>query len=154
MIFIVDMHIKFLEFTKRFGKTFFAKIFRHAVVVTSDARYIEHILSSSVHTEKNIVYLLLSKWLGNGLLLSHGSPWQIMRKIITPTFHFKILEQFVDIFDRQSDVLVQKLESMANGEEYVNIYSHMGLLTLDIIAGILNYIKKSYISSLLLLIIY
>lgn len=79
---------------------------------------------------------MLNGWLGNGLLLSSGKTWFKMRKIITPTFHFKILEQFVDVFDRQANVFVDKLHHWADGEKVVNIYEQISLLTMDIITGI------------------
>ncbi|XP_054087155.1 cytochrome P450 4ae1 isoform X2 [Zeugodacus cucurbitae] len=104
------------------------------MVVTADPRYVEVLLSSQKHIQKNQLYWLLRGWLGDGLLLSYDRKWQMMRKIITPTFHFKILEQFVDVFERQSRVLVQKLATLADGATIVDIYPHVGLMTLDVIA--------------------
>ncbi|XP_065364118.1 cytochrome P450 4ae1-like [Calliphora vicina] len=129
-----NFHIKWPEYIARFGKTFCARALGKLIVVTVDHRIVEAVLSSQEHLEKHFLYKMLSIWLGNGLLLSSGKTWHKMRKIITPTFHFKILEQFIEVFDRQTDVFVQKLMLLADGERVVNIYQHMGLLTMDIIA--------------------
>lgn len=69
-------------------------------------------------------------WLGEGLLLSTGKKWHIRRKIITPTFHFKILEQFVEVFDRQSNIFVDQLMTKADGVPF-DIIPAVTLLTLD-----------------------
>ena len=58
---------------------------------------------------KSDEYDFIKPWLGTGLLTSTGKKLSNRRKIITPTFHFKILEQFVEIFDEQSDTFVKKL---------------------------------------------
>ncbi|XP_017473099.1 PREDICTED: cytochrome P450 4ae1 isoform X2 [Rhagoletis zephyria] len=129
-----NLHLKFQEFVSRFGKSFCAPVLRGLMVVTADPRYVEELLSSQKHIQKNQLYWLLRGWLGNGLLLSQGRKWQTMRKIITPAFHFKILEQFVDVFERQSRVLVDKLAGFADGKTPVDIYPYMGLMTLDVIA--------------------
>ncbi|XP_061403062.1 cytochrome P450 4ae1-like [Musca vetustissima] len=124
---------KWHEFIRHYGKTFAAYIFGMVFVITTDHRVVDAILGSNEYLRKNLVYRMLSRWLGDGLLLSSGKKWQTMRKIITPTFHFKILEGFVEIFDRQSDTLIAKLKSNADGITPINIYKPMGLLTLDII---------------------
>jgi cytochrome P450 family 4 len=73
-------------------------------------------------------------WLGNGLLLSTGKKWFNKRKTITPTFHFKILEQFTEVFERQGNVLIQKLMKNADGKEF-NIYNFVTLFALDVVSG-------------------
>lgn len=62
------------------------------------AHEMEIILSSSRHTQKGLVYELLRPFLGDGLLNSNGKKWQQRRRILTPTFHFSILQQFLVIF--------------------------------------------------------
>ncbi|XP_005177310.2 cytochrome P450 4ae1 isoform X1 [Musca domestica] len=125
---------KWHEFILRYGKTFGSFLLGMVFVVTTDHRIVDALLASNENLSKNFVYKMLTSWLGNGLLLSSGKSWQTMRKIITPTFHFKILEGFVEVFDRQSDALIAKLKSKADGITPVNIYEPVGLLTLDIIA--------------------
>lgn len=58
----------------------------------------ELLLSSSKHTQKGMIYELLRPLLGDGLLNSNGSKWQQRRRILTPTFHFSILQQFLMVF--------------------------------------------------------
>lgn len=103
--------------------------------IISDARIAELVLGHShKYLAKSDIYSFLVPWLGNGLLLSNGDKWRSRRKAITPAFHFKILEEFVEIFDRQSDVLVGKLAQVATGE-VINVYSYVSLMSLDNICG-------------------
>ncbi|XP_011630919.2 cytochrome P450 4C1-like, partial [Pogonomyrmex barbatus] len=68
---------------------------------------IEIILGTSIHIEKSLIYNNLHPWLNTGLLTSGGNKWHSRRKILTPTFHFGILQQFADI-------LITEGENMAN----------------------------------------
>lgn len=61
--------------------------------------------------------------------------WSQRRKIITPTFHFKILEQFIETFDHQSDILMEKLRGKmqkSKGSAF-DIYPLITLCALDVI---------------------
>uniref|UniRef100_A0A1B0AJY6 Cytochrome P450 n=1 Tax=Glossina pallidipes TaxID=7398 RepID=A0A1B0AJY6_GLOPL len=129
-----NFHIRWPQFVQRYGKTFYSRIVGQTIIVTVDHRLVDALLSSRQHLSKHFVYHFLKDWLGSGLLLSSGQTWQQMRKIITPTFHFQILEQFIEIFDRQAGTFINALEKFADGKQYVNIYDAVSLLTLDNIA--------------------
>ncbi|ETN67452.1 cytochrome P450 [Anopheles darlingi] len=81
-------------------------------------------------TKKSFPYEFLEPWLGTGLLLSFGEKWFQRRKIITPSFHFKMLDQFMDVFNREGDILVKQLEKHAGQKEF-NIYDYITLYALD-----------------------
>lgn len=118
----------------KYGKIYKVWVIHQLAVFSTDPRDIEFLLSSQQHITKNNLYKLLNCWLGEGLLMSTGRKWHGRRKIITPTFHFKILEQFVEIFDQQSAVMVDKLKSRADGKTAFNIFPVVCLTALDIIA--------------------
>lgn len=80
-------------------------------------------------------YDFIRPWLGDGLLTSTGRKWHTRRKIITPTFHFKILEQFVDIFDQQSNIFVQLLKTAAASGKDFDAFPKVTLCALDVICG-------------------
>ncbi|XP_034482839.1 cytochrome P450 4d8 [Drosophila innubila] len=109
-------------------------VFNRLLILTCDVEFNEQLLSSQEHLVKHPVYKVLGQWLGNGLLLSDGKLWHQRRKIITPTFHFSILEQFVEVFDQQSNICIQRLEQMADGKTTFDVYPFICLAALDIIA--------------------
>ena len=74
-------------------------------------------------------------FLVTGLILySTGDKWKIRRKLLTPTFHFKILHDFVHVFNEQTRILLEKLNQHADGKPY-NIFNDITLCALDIICG-------------------
>ncbi|XP_025266593.1 cytochrome P450 4C1-like [Camponotus floridanus] len=73
---------------------------------------LEKILSSTKHIDKSRLYNLLHPWFGTGLLTSTGVKWQTRRKILTPAFHFNILNKFVDILIKESDCMTKSLNDV------------------------------------------
>ncbi|XP_053658470.1 cytochrome P450 4c3-like [Anopheles marshallii] len=102
-------------------------------VLISKATAAEKILSSSKNIEKGRDYDLLKPWIGTGLLTSHAAKWHQRRKMLTPTFHFKILANFVEVFNKQSFVLVRQLEKQLNNTEGFDCTIYATLTSLDII---------------------
>ncbi|KAL0132779.1 hypothetical protein PUN28_000481 [Cardiocondyla obscurior] len=68
------------------------------------------IFSSTVNITKGDSYNLVRPWLGNGLLTSTGKKWFHDRKLITPAFHFSILNKFAVIQSEQAEILTKNLE--------------------------------------------
>lgn len=97
------------------------------------AEYVEKVIGGSKNLVKSTGYDFLTPWLGEGLLLSKGAKWHKHRKIITPAFHYGILESFCDIFAEKSKILVDKLETHCGTDEPFDIYKYITRVTLDII---------------------
>jgi cytochrome P450 len=116
-----------------FGDTFRIWAGHRLVIVSKDPRYFEIVLSSQRNLTKNNMYEYLTDWLGTGLLISTGQKWHNRRKIITPTFHFKILQQFVDVFNHQNRIFVDNLMKRADGKAF-DIYNPVTRMSLDIIS--------------------
>ncbi|XP_031328068.1 cytochrome P450 4C1-like isoform X1 [Photinus pyralis] len=95
------------------------------------AKPVETLLSSTTLLEKPLIYKFFHPWLGLGLLTGSGARWKHIRKLLTPAFHFKILKQFIDIFDKQGNILINILEK-CDGKE-VDVFPYIALCSLDII---------------------
>ncbi|XP_069680185.1 cytochrome P450 4C1-like [Periplaneta americana] len=105
----------------------------HIPVVSLDIpQYAELLLNNSKTIDKAKFYKYLQPWLGTGLLTSKGAKWHSHRKMLTPTFHFKILDNFVSVFSENSNILVQKLQGQV-GKDCFNIYPYITHCALDII---------------------
>uniref|UniRef100_A0A7E4W561 Cytochrome P450 4V2 n=1 Tax=Panagrellus redivivus TaxID=6233 RepID=A0A7E4W561_PANRE len=96
---------------------------------------LEPIFSNSAHLNKTVLYQMLVPWLGQGLLTSSAEKWRPRRKLLTPTFHYDILKNFVDVFNDQAQVLVHKLKAITANcrDEPIEISKHVTLCALDII---------------------
>lgn len=128
--------------SRKYGSIYCVWIMRQLAVFSSDPQDLEVVLSSPHLITKNNLYELLTDWLGTGLLLSTGKKWHQRRRIITPTFHFNILEQFVEIFQQQTTTMIEKLQNTnyINEDKAINIYPYICSLALDIITGKIYYI--------------
>ncbi|KAF1758090.1 hypothetical protein GCK72_014548 [Caenorhabditis remanei] len=73
------------------------------------AELVETILATGKHLDKGFAYRLLEPWLGKSILTSRKEQWRPKRKLLTPTFHYDILKDFIPIFNEQSKILVQKM---------------------------------------------
>lgn len=102
--------------------------------VTKALNFQQVVLTNMKLITKSNEYDYLKPWLNTGLLTSTDQKWISRRKIITHAFHFKILEDFVEIFDKQSSILVEKLKRF-EGQEVFNIFPLTALCALDIICG-------------------
>jgi cytochrome P450 family 4 len=114
-----------------YGNIFRCFVGPKIAIVLCDPKDVEFVLSSHELLEKADEYDPIAEWLGLGLLISSGRKWFSRRKIITPAFHFKILEEFVGVFDKHSEIFVENLKQF-EGQE-VDVFPLVTLLTLDVI---------------------
>lgn len=67
-----------------------------------------------------------------------GDKWKARRRLLTPAFHFQILNDFIEIMNKESlvlsKVLKKQLESQEEDQE-IDIYPLVADCTLDIICG-------------------
>lgn len=67
------------------------------------------------------------------LHISWGSKWRCRRKMLTPAFHFRILEDFLPVMNEQAEVFVHCLEERIDTK--FDIVPRITKCTLDIICG-------------------
>jgi cytochrome P450 len=77
-------------------------------------------------------YKFLHSWLGTGLLTSTGTKWHTRRKMLTPAFHFRILEDFLDVMNQQTELLCDILDPLCGGPAF-DVFSLVTHCALDII---------------------
>jgi cytochrome P450 family 4 len=92
---------------------------------------IELILGSHVHIDKSPEYRFFQPWLGNGLLISTGEMWRAHRKLIAPTFHLNVLKSFLQLFNRNSKSVVERMKKEV-GKEF-DCHDYMSETTVEIL---------------------
>lgn len=97
---------------------------------------IKSILATSKNNDKSVEYTFLHPWLGTGLLTSGGQKWFNRRRLLTPTFHFDILNDYMQVMNEQAAILVDVLNKLALKNDPIDIFHRIGLCALDIICGI------------------
>lgn len=65
-----------------------------------------------------------------GLLCNGGETWKMHRKLINPSFHVKILQSFLPVFNSKAKILVQCLQKQLDGEEF-DLYHSLSACTLE-----------------------
>ncbi|TGZ32209.1 Cytochrome P450 4C1, partial [Temnothorax longispinosus] len=91
--------------------------------------FINTILSSTQHIKKNFFYDILRPWMGNGILINEGklqknflvyemsivyisgAKWHSIRRTLTPTFHFNILQQHAEILIKEGENMTMSLKN-------------------------------------------
>lgn len=101
------------------------------LVFLTDPRDIEIILSSNVYIDKAPEYRFFEPWLGNGLLISTGEKWRAHRKLIAPTFHLNVLKSFIDLFNKNSLLTVDKMRK--EGNKAFDVHHYMSECTVEIL---------------------
>ncbi|CAJ0928104.1 unnamed protein product, partial [Mesorhabditis belari] len=100
-------------------------------LVPLNAEAVKPILDSNTEITKGVDYKFIEPWIGTGLLTSTGTKWKTRRRLLTPTFHFKMLDGYVAIFDRESRRLCKYLEKF-DGKE-VDLFPIVKNCALDVI---------------------
>ncbi|XP_070385216.1 cytochrome P450 4c3-like [Dermacentor albipictus] len=67
----------------------------------------------------------------HGSIFRSGSKWKSRRKMLTPAFHFRILEDFLPIMNEQGEIFAQALQHQTHG--VIDITKFVTACTLDII---------------------
>ncbi|TRY84913.1 hypothetical protein DNTS_004014 [Danionella cerebrum] len=129
-----DFFCQLVGYTDEFRNSPLLKLWLGPIpfLILYHAETVETLLSNTVHMDKAYAYKFLHPWLGTGLLTSTGDKWRRRRKMLTPTFHFSILTEFLEVMNEQSEVLIEKLEKQA-GKGPFNCFNYITLCALDII---------------------
>ncbi|GFO38082.1 cytochrome p450, partial [Plakobranchus ocellatus] len=129
-----DWYLQTLGLAKEHPDIFVLWLAFKPQLVIHKAEYAEVILNGMKHIDKSPDYNFLHPWLGTGLLTSTGDKWKSRRRMLTPTFHFNILHDFLHVFNKKSHILVEKLKGKAEKGGQFNLFQDIALCALDIIS--------------------
>ncbi|XP_071505748.1 ultra-long-chain fatty acid omega-hydroxylase-like [Diadema antillarum] len=101
------------------------------VVMLNHPDSIKPLLATNIGI-KSDDYQVFKEW-SEGLGLLEGAIWKRHRTLITPSFHFQVLKQYLVVMNEALDVLIDKLHVAADQGEPVKTHETMSLLSLDVI---------------------
>jgi cytochrome P450 family 4 subfamily V len=102
------------------------------VVITFAPENVEAILQSTTVVDKSYEYRVFEPLLGEGLVTSRRPKWNYRRKLLTPAFHFRILNDFLPVMNQEATKLVKKLNNVKYTRSF-ELSSVIALCTLDTI---------------------
>ena len=73
--------------------------------------------------------------LGNGIMTSEGDFWRRQRRMMQPSFHRRVIDQFSRLIREVNDKFIERWEQKAARGEPVNISDDTSELTLEIVLG-------------------
>ncbi|GMT23281.1 hypothetical protein PFISCL1PPCAC_14578 [Pristionchus fissidentatus] len=106
-------------------------IMHDSMFIPLNGEAVQSAIESNEEITKGSDYDILEPWLGTGLLISTGDKWRSRRKMLTPTFHFSMLDGYVETMNRHAKVLIDIMEGRVG--KVVDLFPLLKLCTLDII---------------------
>ncbi|KAI6661593.1 Cytochrome P450 4B1-like [Oopsacas minuta] len=130
-----------LEFRKKWISKY-PKLCRFAIgpmiqVLCSDPESVKAIFNENF--PKHSTYKLIQDWIGDGLLTSKGDKWFRHRKLLTPAFHYQILDGFFAVYSECVDVMLDLWAIQS--ADHVVLQEWIPYLTLDIILQCICSVK-------------
>lgn len=133
-----EIHLINKKLREKYGMFFKVLLGPKVLIDIGDPKEVEALLIDQKILDKSEEYDITSSWIGRGILTASKEKWGPRRKITLPGFHFRCLQEFVKVFERNSEVLVKKMNQMT--DKSINILQLMQLCALDNICGESHYI--------------
>ncbi|XP_046449670.1 cytochrome P450 4c3-like [Daphnia pulex] len=129
------LKIVHIDWIRKYGSIYRAWGGTRPVVVISSPELMEPILVSQKLITKATEYSFLSTWLGECMFLTTGTRWKNRRRLLTPAFHFQILNSFVDVFNEKSFDCGREFERaiVQHGGKEFDVFPIITQCALDII---------------------
>ncbi|XP_063686893.1 probable cytochrome P450 4ac3 [Bolinopsis microptera] len=104
---------RYFEMTdpKKTGSVSHIKFFFQSNFSLNTVTAAEPLLKSNVNINKSFQYDAISGWLKNSVLVLPGQEWQKRRKMLTPAFHFNVLEDFSETMKKHASLFVSLLKA-------------------------------------------
>lgn len=122
------------------GTTFKAYLGMTPVVVLHTPDAVQTLLTSKTNLRKPIVYNFLASWLGDhNTLTAVGDSWRFKRRLMTPAFHFKVLDSYINSFNYNATLLVKRVDRLTakHPDEPIPAFRLSQNCALDVITKVL-----------------
>lgn len=129
--FIRNMHKEYVE--KKHARCYSLWLFMiRPIVHLTHPDTIKVVMRSSAPKAKSGAgYLFMLPWIGDSILVSDGPKWERNRRLLTPAFHFNILNSYFKVYNSVADTFMEKLANGCKENKYIEVYKESSLATLD-----------------------
>ncbi|OQR78459.1 cytochrome P450 4V2-like [Tropilaelaps mercedesae] len=93
------------------------------------ADHVERILTHQANIAKGYVYAFMEPLMGRGLVMLTGNVWRMHRKLLTPAFHFRTLDQFAVAMNAHCKIFTGRLLRKECEED---LLPYISALTFDV----------------------
>uniref|UniRef100_A0A336M072 CSON009394 protein n=1 Tax=Culicoides sonorensis TaxID=179676 RepID=A0A336M072_CULSO len=126
------LHLKIVELLNQYGDIIRLRFGTKLFIFTKDLKIIEEIVKNPQFI-KSADYEIYEEWFGDGLVNASGEKWHKMRKLLTPAFHFQILERFIPLFEYHGKIFIKKIQNLSDGTA-IDIVPWYHSFALDVIS--------------------
>ncbi|KAL4123116.1 hypothetical protein QTP88_015346 [Uroleucon formosanum] len=102
-------------------------------VIISKPEDLQIVLNSSKALHKGQMYDFFRNVMGEGLLTAPVEKWRKNRRMITPAFNAKLLEQFFPVFNEKIKILIRIVSKELNKTQTFNLWDYIAPAALDTI---------------------
>lgn len=128
------LHAMLLENMKRYGKIFTVCLGRLPTIVITEPEVLKTILVKEFASFRNRSdEVKPPRPLNCGLLAARDDQWKRIRSILSPSYTTGKMKQMIPLMDDAVNVLMKKLDEVADAEKSVEVVELFGKLTLDVI---------------------
>ncbi|MCI4671136.1 MAG: cytochrome P450 [Bacteroidia bacterium] len=129
---ISDILKTFSSYQKRFGDTFMVNVAGRSVCITTNDKYVAHILvKNNRNYLKDRPTRIVGEFIGNGILTSELPYWLRQRRLIQPAFHKAQIENLSQIMIDETEIF---LADMAKETGTTELHHAMIELTLNVVS--------------------
>ncbi|XP_071181033.1 cytochrome P450 4A4-like isoform X2 [Mytilus edulis] len=129
--FVCRNHEEYVEKQNAKAYTFWLFINRPILQLTHPDTIKVLMKSNAPKAKSGAGYLFVLPWLGDSLLVSDGPKWERNRRLLTPGFHFSVLNGYFEVYNDVADTLLEKFASSCKDGKYIEIFKLASLATLD-----------------------
>ena len=129
-----NVYKAFVSLRAKYGKIFRIHEGMIPELVITAPEDVQKVLSSSVNLNKGFSYdLIIRPMIGNCLIYTPLDKWRSRRKLLTPAFHHRILEDFLFVMNDQAKILMKIIKEASMSGEQIDCYSPISNYALDVI---------------------
>nr|QUF59386.1 cytochrome p450 CYP3049C1 [Brachionus angularis] len=133
---------QYIEWSKEYDSVFKFQLFGDYIVVTNEPEAIKDILINKNFPKCEKIYSKIGfpfyeRFMGLGLVTeTDNERWKKRRAVFNPGFHRGMLMNCLKEFNNKTNILMEKLRTLADDKTQVVLFKEINRMTLDIISSV------------------